>query len=197
MQAFMKRQTSQVLAFFAQGQAIGPRASTENLLREALKVLGADYAVFWCVPEKPKPLPFEACVWVPNCSEVKTRSFWLDTNPDLIRERGMTHGIYQYAKTQKCADALFCIHVLSGLRNVDRDFPDYSFEVYTSSSGDNSFDADNLAESGSYGGGNPSNFPGIDKPIELNRMTEQHPHTQVGLGVCPSNSFKQHFFLSS
>lgn len=190
MQAFMRRQTSQGLAFFAQGQAVGPQASTEDLLREALKVLGADYAVFWCIPEKPKALPFEACVWVPAPSEVEALAFWLDDDASLVRPEGMTHGIYRYAETQKDVDALFCVHVLSGLcdKHKGKAFPDYSFEVYKRRSDHDTSDADIRTRHGSHSAASPCDFPGIGKPVELNPTTDRHPHTQVGLVVAQHGS---------
>lgn len=186
-QSFMKRQAAQGLAFFAHGQAIGPQASTEDLLHEALKVLGADYAMFWFVPERPKELPFEGGIWVPpikDDKDVPTDTCWLDTSPNIVRPYGMTHAIYKYAKSKKNADALFCIHILKGLSRENEDFPDYSFEVYTPKSGDN----DDHVEFGSYSKNTQCNFPGIEKPASLSPEAGQHPHTQVGIAVSQHGS---------
>ncbi len=183
LQTLMRKQTSQGMSFFAQGQTLGPKASTEDLLRQAMKVLGAEYAIFWCVPEKPKPLPFEACVWVPVYSDVKTQSYWLNTDADLVRPEGMTSSIYQYAKKKNKSDALFCVHILSDLQKKSNAFPDYSFEVYECDSNSTIANSDRLLESGWFGKKRKDNFPGIDKPIPLNMTTNTHPHTQIGLVV--------------
>ncbi|MFC1766771.1 hypothetical protein ACFL6U_32440 [Planctomycetota bacterium] len=188
MQAFMRKQASEGLAFFARGQTVGPQASTEDLLRDALKVLGADYAVFWGIPERPQTIPFEACVWVPASSAVEPRAFWLDDDPSLVRREGMTHGIYHYCETQKSADALFCVHVLSGLRCIDDSFPDYSFEVYRRGPGGDYPENDILTKAGSFRDTEGSDFPGIELPVSLNTTTDKHPHTQVGLVVAQHGS---------
>ena len=180
----MRERISYGLSFFAQGQAVARHSSVEDLFREALRVLGGDYAILWSVDEVADASRlFEGGMYVPASDSLPAVILDKKQADEQTRLDGLTRRIYDCAR--EAEGLIVCVHVLATLRDTDSSTPEYVFQVFTrtdSLSGDE-IDEPELEGHFPASGSAFAAFPQSKAGIPLSKNTSRQPHSQIGFAV--------------
>ncbi len=172
------------LSFFAEGQAVADSPSLPELLRSALRVLGASFAVFWPVNRSTEDeRPFDKGLVVEVNDRLAPTVIDVSDPNNGLRPDGLTSYIYSGSQAAT-GDQIYCLHVLSELDRADASMAEYALQLFADQPIDGIDGAQEMSDAFLKSDfSSNDNLPHVNRRIPLSPTTLKQLHSQIGFAI--------------